>query len=72
MRLVFESAPEAERTALYERFSSGVAEPLSMEYRFAEAGGLPRIAVMASKEQTACSICSGASARVSFPASRSW
>jgi formyltetrahydrofolate deformylase len=50
MRLVFESAPESEREPLYERFASEVAEPLSMEFRFAEAGRRPRVAVMASKE----------------------
>jgi formyltetrahydrofolate deformylase len=50
MRLVFESAPKGEREELYERFASEVAEPLSMEFRFAEAGRLPRVAVMASRE----------------------
>jgi formyltetrahydrofolate deformylase len=50
MRLVFESAPEPERDQLYRRFSEEVAEPLSMEFQFAEAGRLPRVAVMASKE----------------------
>jgi formyltetrahydrofolate deformylase len=50
MRLVFESAPESQREQLYRRFADEVAEPLSMEFRFAEAGRLPRVAVMASKE----------------------
>src|SRR5437773_753627 len=50
MRLVFESAPAEERDQLYEHFATEVAEPLSMEHRFAEAGRLPRVAVMASKE----------------------
>jgi formyltetrahydrofolate deformylase len=50
MRLVFESADEEERDALYARFAEEVAEPLSMEHRFAEAGRLPRVAVMASRE----------------------
>jgi formyltetrahydrofolate deformylase len=50
MRLVFEAAPENEREQLYARFGAEVAEPLSMEHRFAEAGRLPRVAVMASKE----------------------
>jgi formyltetrahydrofolate deformylase len=50
MRLVFESAPAEERDELYGRFAEGVAKPLSMEHRFAEAGRLPRVAVMASKE----------------------
>jgi formyltetrahydrofolate deformylase len=50
MRLVFESAPEAEREDLYARFAADVGEPLSMEHRFAEAGRRPRVAVMASRE----------------------
>jgi formyltetrahydrofolate deformylase len=50
MRLVFESAPEAEREPLYRRFAEEVAGPLSMEHRFAEAGRRPRVAVMASRE----------------------
>jgi formyltetrahydrofolate deformylase len=51
MRLVFESAPEAERDAIYDRFAAEVAEPLSMEFRFAEAGRLQRVALMASREE---------------------
>jgi formyltetrahydrofolate deformylase len=50
MRLVFESAPEADREQLYRRFADEVAEPLSMEHSFAEAGRHPRVAVMASRE----------------------
>ena len=50
MRLVFESAPEGEREALYARFADQVAEPLSMDHRFAEADRMPRVAVMASRE----------------------
>jgi formyltetrahydrofolate deformylase len=50
MRLVFDSAPEEDREDLYGRFETEVAEPLSMEYRFAEAGRRPRVAVMASRE----------------------
>jgi formyltetrahydrofolate deformylase len=50
MRLVFESAPEREREKVYRRFADQVAGPLSMEHRFAEADRLPRVAVMASKE----------------------
>jgi formyltetrahydrofolate deformylase len=52
MRLVFESAPEGEgeRDQLYRRFAAEVAEPLSMEHRFAEADRLPRVAVMASRD----------------------
>lgn len=50
MRLVFDSAPAAERERIYERFATEVAEPLAMEHRFAEAGRRPRVAVMASRE----------------------
>ena len=50
MRLVFESAAQAERSVLYERFATNVAQPLAMEHRFAEAGRMPRVAVMASRE----------------------
>ena len=50
MRLVFESASESQREQLYERFAAEVAAPLGMEHRFAEAGRLPRVAVMASRE----------------------
>jgi formyltetrahydrofolate deformylase len=50
MRLVFESAPEPERDELYRRFAREVAAPLSLEHRFAEADRLPRVAVMASRE----------------------
>jgi formyltetrahydrofolate deformylase len=50
MRLVFESAAQAERSVLYERFATDVAKPLAMEHRFAEAGRMPRVAVMASRE----------------------
>jgi formyltetrahydrofolate deformylase len=50
MRLVFESAPEDERETLYGRFGEGVSEPLSMDHRFAEAGRLQRVALMASRE----------------------
>jgi formyltetrahydrofolate deformylase len=50
MRLVFESAPEGERDALYARFAAEVAEPLSMEHRFAEAERMPRVAMMSSRE----------------------
>jgi formyltetrahydrofolate deformylase len=51
MRLVFESAPESERDQLYRSFAEEVAEPLSMEFRFAEAGRRPRVALMASREE---------------------
>jgi formyltetrahydrofolate deformylase len=50
MRLVFESAPEGDRAELYSRFDEEVSKPLSMEHRFAEASRLPRVGVMASRE----------------------
>jgi formyltetrahydrofolate deformylase len=50
MRMVFESAPEVERAALYERFDREVAAPLEMEHRFAESGERKRVAIMASRE----------------------
>jgi formyltetrahydrofolate deformylase len=51
MRLVFEAAPAAERDELYRRFAAEVAEPLGSEHRFAEAGRLQRVAIMASREE---------------------
>jgi formyltetrahydrofolate deformylase len=51
MRLVFESAPEVERDELYRRFAAEVAAPLDLDHRFAEAERLPRVAVMASREE---------------------
>jgi formyltetrahydrofolate deformylase len=50
MRMVFESAPEAERKALYRRFAETVAEPLRMDYTFAEASDRKRVAIMVSRE----------------------
>jgi formyltetrahydrofolate deformylase len=50
MRMVFESAPEAEREALYGRFAEQVAEPLQMDYSFAEASDRKRVAIMVSRE----------------------
>ncbi|HYU61782.1 MAG TPA: formyltetrahydrofolate deformylase [Solirubrobacterales bacterium] len=50
MRLVFEAAPTAERAELYRRFAAEVAEPLEMEFRFAETQRGQRLAVMASRE----------------------
>jgi formyltetrahydrofolate deformylase len=50
MRMVFEPAPEAERTGLYERFEREVAGPLEMEHRFAESSERKRIAIMVSRE----------------------
>jgi len=50
MRIVFDSAPEAEREALYARFASELAGPYAMEYRFAQAGRAKRMAIMVSRE----------------------
>jgi formyltetrahydrofolate deformylase len=50
IRLVFEAAPAEQREELYRRFAIEVAEPLSMEHRFAEAGKHKRVALMASRE----------------------
>jgi formyltetrahydrofolate deformylase len=50
MRMVFESAPDSEREALYRRFEETVAEPLKMDHRFAEASERKRVAIMVSQE----------------------
>jgi formyltetrahydrofolate deformylase len=50
MRMVFDSAPEGERAALYRRFAEEVAGPLEMEHRFAEASERKRLAIMVSRE----------------------
>ena len=50
MRMAFEPAPEAERATLYERFAQEVAEPLRMDFRFAESSQRKRIAIMVSRE----------------------
>ncbi len=50
MRMVFDSAPEAEREALYRRFDEEVAGPLQMEHRFAESSERKRVAIMVSRE----------------------
>jgi len=50
MRMVFDSAPEAEREALHERFATEIAAPYEMEYRFAEASHRKRVAIMVSRE----------------------
>ena len=50
MRMVFDSAPELEREALYVRFEAEVAAPMAIEYRFAQAGARKRIAIMVSRE----------------------
>jgi formyltetrahydrofolate deformylase len=50
MRMVFDSAPAAERKALYARFQEEIATPLRLEHRFAQAGARKRMAVMVSRE----------------------
>ncbi len=50
MRMVFDSATEDRREALYRRFDEEVAGPLQMEHRFAEANERQRIAIMVSRE----------------------
>jgi formyltetrahydrofolate deformylase len=50
MRMVFDSPPEDEREALRERFRLEVAEPLEMDYRFAESSEPKRVAIMVSRE----------------------
>ena len=50
MRMVFESAPEAQRAALYRRFEEEVSRPLEMEHRFAESSERRRVAIMVSRE----------------------
>jgi len=50
MRMVFDSAPEAEREPLYRRFEKEVAGPLEMEHRFEESSERKRVAIMASRE----------------------
>jgi formyltetrahydrofolate deformylase len=48
--MVFDSAPEGEREALYRRFAEEVAGPLKMEHRFAESSERKRLAIMVSRE----------------------
>jgi len=50
MRMVFDSAPEDRREALYRRFEEEVATPLQMDHRFAESSERRRIAIMVSRE----------------------
>lgn len=50
MRMVFDSAPEDEREALYARFDAEVGQPLALDYRFAQAGARKRMAIMVSRE----------------------
>jgi formyltetrahydrofolate deformylase len=50
MRMVFDSAPENERAALRARFDEEVAQPYSMDHRFAEEDERKRVAIMVSRE----------------------
>jgi formyltetrahydrofolate deformylase len=50
MRMVFESAPPAERAALAGRFAREIAGPFEIEHEFSEAGSTKRVAVMVSRE----------------------
>ena len=50
MRMVFDSAPEAEREALYARFDAEIATRLAIDYRFSQAGARKRMAIMVSRE----------------------
>jgi len=50
MRMVFESAPEAGRAGLYQRFEDGIAAPFEMDHRFAESSEHKRLAIMISRE----------------------
>jgi formyltetrahydrofolate deformylase len=50
MRMEFDAAPATEREGIYARFDSEVAQPLQMDYRFAESSDRKRVAIMASRE----------------------
>ena len=51
MRMVFDALPEGrEREALHDRFRREVAEPLEMDWRFAESDERKRLAIMVSRE----------------------
>jgi formyltetrahydrofolate deformylase len=50
MRMAFDPAPEAERGALYRRFTEEIAGPLQMDHRFAESDEHKRVAIMVSRE----------------------
>ena len=50
MRMVFDSAPEADRAQLYAAFDAEIATSLGMEHRFAQAGEPKRVAIMVSRE----------------------
>ncbi len=51
MRLVYEPSEEADPAELQRAFGAEVAGPLGMEHRFAEAGRVKRVALMASREE---------------------
>jgi len=51
MRLVFEPPPDASDAGLQRAFAGEVAQPLGMEHRFAQAGRVKRVALMASREE---------------------
>jgi formyltetrahydrofolate deformylase len=50
MRMVFDSAPAAERGDLYASFDVEVGRPHEMDYRFSQAGARKRVAIMVSRE----------------------
>ncbi len=50
MRMAFDQAPADERGELYARFARELAEPLSIEHRFAESDERKRVAIMVSRE----------------------
>jgi len=50
MRMVFDSAPAAEREALERRFTEEIATPYEMEHQFAESSRRKRVAIMVSRE----------------------
>ena len=50
MRMVFDSAPAAEREALERRFAAEIAAPYEMEHHFAESSRRKRVAIMVSRE----------------------
>jgi formyltetrahydrofolate deformylase len=51
MRLVYEPSPDVDPAELERAFGAEVAEPLGMEHRFAQAGRVKRVALMASREE---------------------
>jgi formyltetrahydrofolate deformylase len=50
MRMVFDAAPPARREEMRRRFELEVAEPLEMDWRFAESSERKRLAIMVSRE----------------------